>query len=122
MIRIQGALTERCSWGGHFFNSYMTKESEIERKACEYAKSIGVLPIKLGKRKYPDRIFVYPGGRALFLEFKRHGEEPSPMQYARIEELRELGHMAHWVDNLEDAIGLLKHPPAPSDWGSIADS
>lgn len=59
-------------------------ETDIEQRACARAlKELGVRSLKLnvvGQTGWPDRMFFVPGGRPLFIEFKRPGEEPGPKQ------------------------------------------
>ena len=59
-------------------------EASIECRACaRVLKELGVRSLKLnvgGQTGWPDRMFMVPGGRPLFIEFKRPGEEPRPKQ------------------------------------------
>lgn len=57
-------------------------ETEIERRTCHYALGKGVLVLKLnviGRRGWPDRLFVYQGRIAL-VEFKRPDVRPTIYQ------------------------------------------
>lgn len=47
-----------------------TLESKIEQKVCRDALRMGVRNLKLnvtGQTGWPDRMFLIPGGRALFI-------------------------------------------------------
>jgi len=81
------------------------RETAIETNVATYAlERYRVASIKvnvMGNAGYPDRIFLFPK-HAAWLEFKRAGEEPSKLQYARIAELEALGYVVGWVDNEAD--------------------
>jgi hypothetical protein len=59
-------------------------EQTIEDKVTKRAlKELGVISIKLnlhGNNGWPDRMFLIPGGKPLFIEFKRPDEEPRSLQ------------------------------------------
>lgn len=66
------------------------KESEIEKKTCDYAKGLGYLTYKFispNNRGVPDRIFM-KNGKCFFIEFKVKGEKPSKMQQKVIEKMK----------------------------------
>lgn len=70
-------------------------ETDIEEWVVDQAALLGVPSLKLnlkGNRGWPDRIFLIPGGRPLFIEFKRPGEEPRKLQQQRHRILRKLGY------------------------------
>lgn len=51
-------------------------EKELEQKCIkEIHKRIGCLILKGFDRHYPDRLILLPGGRAVFIEFKRPDSE-----------------------------------------------
>lgn len=83
-------------------------EKDIEKKVTNDARKLGITyAIKLELRTdagWPDRLFLIPGGRPLFIEFKRQGEVPRPLQSYRLRELRDLGYDAVWADNYHDAM------------------
>jgi hypothetical protein len=91
-------------------------ESYIERKVCEWAKSVGILPIKftpMGETGWPDRVFLYCG-QAVFIEFKAPGRKARPLQLARIKQLQSYGFTVGVYDNVELAIGFLGTSLLPS--------
>jgi len=82
------------------------RESKIERRVCRDAKRLlGVVSEKFKaiNNGYPDRIFLIPGGKPLFIEFKAPGEEPDPLQLYRHEVLRELGYQVEVHDDYQTA-------------------
>ncbi len=94
----------------------MTKirESTIERKVVEYfekekekpnlnKKSGGfVCKIKLSSPSgMPDRMFVRPDGKTLYVEFKQKGLKLQPMQSHIIDKLRSFGFQVVCVDNMK---------------------
>lgn len=86
----------------------MKPEAKIKARAITFAKAQGCghqrMSFRPGVRKaFPDDCFLVPGGRPLFIEFKRPGEEPTPLQYHRLEELNDLGYWATWADNFDAA-------------------
>jgi hypothetical protein len=78
-------------------------ESKHEKDLNNYIKSIGGLcvknrPIETG---YPDRSYILPNGLNVWLELKREGEEPEPIQYYRLEQLSIRHQVAAWSDQYE---------------------
>jgi hypothetical protein len=56
----------------------------------------------LGNRSWPDQMFTLAGPYTLFIECKLPGEEPSPLQWDKIQELRGLGYAVAVCDTKED--------------------
>lgn len=87
-----------------------TRESEIEQRAMAYAEVRGWFEAKIAssnKNGMPDRI-LHRRGYTMYIEFKAPGEEASKQQLKRHRELRKQGIPVHVIDNLEDAIELLR--------------
>lgn len=86
-------------------------EAEIERTIRKEAKADGWKVRKLAfldANGAPDRIFG-KNKRAVLIEFKAPGEEPTRQQLARRDELRDyFGFEVYWTDNLRDARKILK--------------
>ena len=81
-------------------------EDDIEDAFCEYAKSEGCYPFKLaliGLRGFPDRTILCPGGRILFIEFKRKGKGLSPAQSVYKKIIVELGFKYFLCDEIGQA-------------------
>lgn len=86
------------------------RESEIEARVVRHAKRRGCLCYKWSspsQRGVPDRIIIAPSGRVLFLELKRPGEQPSPLQFHEIQKLKKQKCHATWTDNLLTATFLI---------------
>jgi hypothetical protein len=80
-------------------------EKQIEASVCTYAKEQGCLVYKFTspqRAAVPDRLFIAPGGKVFFCEFKRTGLKPTPAQER--EHMRLRGHrVSVWViDNIAD--------------------
>ena len=68
-------------------------ESKIQARIIKRLESEGYYVVKLiltNKNGIPD-LLVLKDGKAFFVEVKRPGENPRPLQEYRINELRELG-------------------------------
>jgi hypothetical protein len=81
-------------------------EKKIEQRLRVIAKKAGGLAAKWvspGMSGVPDRIVFLPGGRIIFVELKRPGEKPTPLQNRIIEMLRGLGADVRVVDSMEKA-------------------
>jgi hypothetical protein len=87
-------------------------ESKIETKVCERVlQDFGVRSIKLnvhGNTGIPDRLFLIPGGLALFIEFKRPGGKLSLKQKYWIRILKTLKFEVEVYDNIEKAYEKIK--------------
>ena len=80
------------------------REKEVERKLVRAVRDAGGLALKFvspGMAGVPDRLLLFPGGRAAFCEVKAPGEKPRPLQLHRMEQLRTLGFRVYVVDNVE---------------------
>lgn len=83
-------------------------EKTLEKYLCQKVKSLGGMCIKLtGEVGIPDRLVILPGGRYIFVELKREGEKPRPIQDYRIQQLMYLGCSVLIIDSLEDVRDLL---------------
>lgn len=88
----------------------MGEESKIEKDVCKYAQSKGCYVRKFtGRAGVPDHYFLTPNGFSFFLEFKRPGEKPTPLQDREIREIRKRKGAATWIDNVEDGKKLVDH-------------
>ena len=82
------------------------REDELEAKIRDYARSKGCLCWKFvspGNPGVPDRLIISPSGAVLFMEVKRLGETPRPLQQFKIHELTRHNCRALYVDNLDAA-------------------
>ena len=86
-------------------------EASVELAAVQWAKDNGVLTRKLqwiGRRGAPDRLFA--PGRAVFIEFKRAGEEPNPLQRKEIARMRDCGLEVHVVWTMDEFLKIMRRP------------
>ena len=85
-------------------------EKHIEKKVCDHAKKRGCLVFKFtspNNRSVPDRLISAPGGKVGFLELKRPGNKPTPLQADTLRKLKEQGCFAAWVDSVEEGCGFV---------------
>ena len=86
------------------------QEKIIEKKLVQRVKAVGGLAPKFvspGFDGMPDRIVLMPGGKIGFVEVKRKGENPSPLQESRHGLLRRLGFKVYILDDEEKIGGIL---------------
>ena len=80
------------------------RESELERKLVKAAKGMEGKAMKFispGFDGMPDRLVLLPGGKLAFVEVKRHGMKPTPLQLSRHGMLRRLGFRVYVLDAVE---------------------
>jgi len=85
-------------------------EKAIEQELARAVKAAGGLALKLvcpGFDGMPDRIVLLPGGHAGFVEVKKPGLKPRPLQKARIKMLLEMGFDAYLLDDPETIPAIL---------------
>ena len=78
------------------------REKQIEKKLVKAVKNAGGLALKFvspGFDGMPDRLVLLPRGKIAFVEVKRHGEKPRPLQEAQHGLLRRLGFAVYVLDN-----------------------
>lgn len=79
-------------------------EKTIEAKIVKYAKEQGFLSYKFSSpnnRGVPDRIFISPQGRVIFIEFKSPGKKLTKLQYQVRLTLEDNNCDVRLVDNVE---------------------
>lgn len=80
-------------------------EKELERQCKDYAKSKGILFLKLklaSENGFPDRTLIFPYGTVLFVEFKTPKGRLRPEQKDWIWRLNRVATIAVTIDNLAD--------------------
>lgn len=78
-------------------------ESQLQSKMIKLAEASGWYVLKLlstNKPGIPD-LYMYRDGRTVFVEVKREGGKPRPLQQYRIKELNEIGVEAMACDSIE---------------------
>lgn len=90
-------------------------EKDIEGTVVSWAKKHNFLAIKVRFQEagYPDRLFISPQGHTIFIEFKRPGEKPDPLQLYRIRTLQARNIPAYVCDSSVHAISILKAAVEP---------
>jgi hypothetical protein len=86
------------------------KESEIERKVCEYAKKLGCYVRKFsspGHRGVPDRLLITPCGTVFFIEFKTPTGKLSELQKDEIAQINRRGLRVYVIDSVDQGIEVL---------------
>jgi hypothetical protein len=90
-------------------------ERSVDKKFTKGLKVMGLHSIKLssfgarGEAGWPDRLVLGPYGVAVFVELKAPGNEPSPLQAARLAVLNTLGFPACWFDDAVSALAWVKN-------------
>lgn len=78
------------------------REKIVERKLKEAVKAMGGIAPKFvspGFDGMPDRLVLLPDGKCGFVEVKRRGEKPRPLQEVRHGMLRRLGFKVYVLDH-----------------------
>lgn len=81
----------------------------MEAALVRYAGQHGIYTRKFSSpahRGVPDRVFI-KGGVVLFMEVKRPGEEPTPLQLHEIADIVQHGGNAIWCDSTAEGKQLL---------------
>lgn len=93
-------------------------EFEVQEKVTEFATLAGLLPIRInvtGRKGWPDYGYVYKG-RICFIEFKKPGERPTPLQLYVHDALIKQGCFVYVVDDIDEGKMLLR------DWMKHVDT
>ena len=91
----------------------MVRERDIERRLRKRVEGMGGLCFKFlsSVSGVPDRLCLFMGGRVVFVETKRPGEKPRPLQERQIEKIRKLGFRVEVIDSeqgIEELINSLE--------------
>lgn len=82
----------------------------VQNPTVKWARARGVLAVKLqgaGNRSRPDFMFLIPGGKVVFMEFKRPGAKPEPLQTHTYKQFKNLGFIIEVHDSRHSAIASL---------------
>jgi len=85
-------------------------EKQIEDAVCRYAREKGMLAYKFtspARSAVPDRLFIAPGGRMWFTEFKREGQKPTLAQHREHLRLQTQGVSVFVIDNVPDGKAMI---------------
>lgn len=85
-------------------------EADIQREVTDEAVLFNLIPIRInvtGRKGWPDYGYIY-NGRICFIEFKRPGEVPEPLQDYVHKLLNAAGTPVFVVNNADYGITLLK--------------
>lgn len=85
-------------------------EKLIERKLTKMVRQCGGLALKFtspGFDGVPDRLMLFPGGKAAFAEIKTTGKTPRPLQMSRKRQLESLGFKVFVIDHSEQIGGAI---------------
>lgn len=78
------------------------KENVVEKKLIKIMLGNNGAAIKqTGQKSMPDRLCLWPIGKACFVETKRPGKKPDPLQLAAHAALRKLGFKVYIIWNNE---------------------
>ena len=83
-------------------------EKTLEQYLYKTVKDLGGMCLKqTGIKGIPDRLVILPGGKYYFVELKREGEKPRPIQDYRMKQLMYLGCNVLVIDSIDDVRDLL---------------
>lgn len=80
-------------------------EKEIEKQLVQQVQVLDGWCLKLTSPSVvglPDRMILLPHGRVAFVEIKRPGQKPRPIQVRRIKQLQELGCTVYVLDDVKE--------------------
>ena len=84
-------------------------ESDVQEEVTSFAESIDLVSVRInvvGRKGWPDYAYGYEG-RMCFVEFKKLGETPEPLQLFVHDRLRAHGFSVFVVDNADQGVALL---------------
>jgi len=87
----------------------MAQEQKLESAVVAYARERGILTYKFvspAHRGVPDRVFIWPTGIVLWVEFKAPGKKITPLQARTIEKMIRQGCLVAVVGNLAAAFAV----------------
>lgn len=102
----------------------MERERDVERKLkCEVEKMGGVCWKFISSVSgVPDRLCLFPSGEIVFVELKRHGAKPRPLQIRQIDIIRKLGFRVEVIDSeqgIQELIGSIGAKNKKEDYENV---
>jgi hypothetical protein len=89
------------------------EEKVIEDDVCKYArKKYDALALKFTsprRKNVPDRIFLFPAGIIVFIEFKATGKLPNEGQIKEMGRLKDRGFKIHVCDDIDQGREMVDH-------------
>lgn len=88
-----------------------TSEKVFERTASKYVEQVGGMAVKLLSQfinGLPDRMFLLPRGRVIFVEFKSTGCKPRKLQAVIMRRIASLGFTVLVVENVTEYEELIR--------------
>jgi hypothetical protein len=85
-------------------------ERDIEAAVCRYATARGWYVRKFASpnhRSVPDRVFIAPNGKILWIEFKRPGNKLTEAQAREFEKLKAVKQTVVMIDTVEAGKALV---------------
>lgn len=86
-------------------------EQKIEEQLVKAVRGQNGLCLKINSTSMtglPDRLLLLPGGKLAFVEVKRPGGKPRPIQVKRMNDLKQLGFYCYVLDRLEDIQSIIE--------------
>lgn len=96
-------------------------EKDIEKYLCKVCIKKGGLAAKINPINlsgFPDRLVLLPGGRMMFVELKRKGLKPRPLQEHIHKNLRNLGFRVEVIDTKEKVDEVVNRYDLQTPWVS----
>lgn len=99
----------------------MSLEKKIQKNVVEYARKKNFIALKVNvgsQRGWPDYVLIDPDGWHVWMEFKKPGEEPEPLQIHRAIQLTERGILVYVIDSEKqgkDAIDVMVSARVPEE-------
>lgn len=88
-------------------------ERDVIRKTLAAVKPLGIPHIRMAMMNgvtsgWPDYLFLLPGGRTLWIEFKKPGAKPTALQAHRLATLDALGFECAVIDDHEKGAAQIR--------------
>jgi hypothetical protein len=88
-------------------------ERDLEKYFTLQCKKLGLMSLKLHvrfSRGWPDRVVLFPNGKLIWVELKRPGGKPTPLQTKTINQMKQYGQAVYVIDSKEGINSVLGTP------------